>query len=503
MPVTLAQATEMTEKLAKVIKRRQPEVEQNRDYYEGEQKLRFSSPQYRDYFADRYEKFSDNWVGIVADSPTERLDPIGIRLAGEEEVDKDLWNVWLANDADAEVGLAMLDAITCRRSFAFVWGNDDDPEKPFITFESATEAAVAYEPGSRTKRKAYLKTFVDDDVERASLYTHDEVWRFHRAATRRGSKLIVVGDIGVGGWQLTEDGEPNPKPNPLGVPPGVELPNRPLLARDPISDVTGVMAMQDAINLLWSQLFVAADFASFPQRVILGMERPMLPILNENGEKVGEQPIDLRKFAVDRVVWLEDPSAKVDQWEAARLDVYTDVVEVAVGHVAAQTRTPQHYLIGKMANLSAEALVAAETGLVKRTEEKQLYFGRAIREVFRLVALAQGNKSKAGAIATGAVRWKDAQSRSEAQLVDALVKLQTLGFPFEWLAERLGLTPPEIDRVMAMRDKASEAVLGNPAALIGAKLGQEDVDADRAGGAGQPALPLVGAAGSANGRADN
>jgi hypothetical protein len=257
----------------------------------------------------------------------------------------------------------------------------------------------------------------------------------------------------------------------MGVVPMVELPNRPLLVEQPISDISGVIAMQDAINLLWSQLLVASDFASLQQRIVIGAEIPKIPILDASGQKVGEKPIELRKFALDRVLWLENPDAKIANWPSADLKAYTDIVEVAVGHIAAQTRTPQHYLVGKMANLSGDALIAAETGLVKKVQEKQLWFGQALREAFALMALARGETAKAAALSGGSVLWADTESRNIAQLTDSLLKLKQIGFPFEFLASRFGLNPTEVADLMRMREREAEldpvAAMMNAATLLG------------------------------------
>lgn len=110
-----------------------------------------------------------------------------------------------------------------------------------------------------------------------------------------------------------------------------------------------------------------------------------------------------------------------------------------------------------MSNLSADALLAAETGLVKRVEEKQLWYGQGIREAARLIALAQGQDGKAEALRSGRVLWADAESRSHAQLADALVKLKGIGFPLEWLASKYGLTPTEVSDMLAMRARELEA----------------------------------------------
>src|SRR5690606_19635374 len=266
----------------------------------------------------------------------------------------------------------------------------------------------------------------DGGDEFATLYLRDEVWKFRRPLLRHSRSMNLAGVDEVLKWEPRELAEPNPQPNPMGTVPIVELTNRPMLADDPLSDVVGTVAMQNAVNLLWAQLFTAADFAAFPQRVITGAEMPTTPILDERGQVIGERPGDLSRFAVDRVLWITGEQAKIAEWSAANLSAYTDVIEVAVGHIAAQTRTPQHYLVGRMANLSGDALIAAETGLVKRVEEKQMWFGQSLREMFRLIALAQGDEDKVRAITAGSVLWADAESRSQSQLADALMKLKQI-----------------------------------------------------------------------------
>ncbi|MGI3230577.1 phage portal protein [Streptomyces sp. GTA36] len=407
---------------------------------------------------------------VVGDSPIERMAVTGFQAYGEHKADTELWKVWQVNGLDADSQLGFLGSVLSARCFVLVWGNPDDEEVPVVTFEDASQCIVAYEPGSRRNRRAALKRWQDGNSDFATLYLNDEVWKFERPLSQQ-DKSPQMADVDEAmklwvpageqrrrqTWEPREmASEPNPQPNPMGVVPMVELPNKPMLISEPISDVTGVVAMQDAINLIWAQLFTASDAASFPQRVITGAERPMIPKLNAAGEIVGKQPVDLDKFQVDRVAWITGKDAKISEWSAANLTMYTDVMEVAVGHLAAQTRTPQHYLIGKMANLAEGALLAAETGLVKRVDEKKLWSGQGLREVARLIALARDETAKAEAMRAGSVLWADSESRSNAQLADSLVKLKDIGFPFEWLALRYGLTPTEVADVVAMREKEAE-----------------------------------------------
>jgi hypothetical protein len=490
------QALSLVQRLEMELLRRRPGIQRNSDYYRGTQALTFASDQFRKFHGDRYRNFADNWVPVVSDSPVERLTVNGMKPSGMTEADKELWRVWQMNGLDADSQLGFLGAVNSGRSFVLVWGNPDDEETPEVTFEDAAQCIVAYAPGSRRRRVAALKRWDDGGRSFATLYLADEVWKFERPILGTSSKSVQerAVDEELEKWVLRETAEePNPQPNPLGVVPMIELPNKPTLSEDPVSDITGVIAMQDAVNLLWAQLFTAADYASFPQRIVLGAEVPEIPILDETGQIVGSRPVDLERFAVDRVMFFTGDDVKVTEWTAANLEAYTNVLEVAVSHIAAQTRTPQHYLIGKMANLSGDALLAAETGLVKRVQEKQLWFGQALREMFRLIALAQGEDAKAKDIAAGQVVWADAESRSDAQLADALTKLKQIGFPFEYLALRYGLTPTEVADLMVMKEKELAA---DPMGAITSLMAHDPVqgaaaptEAPGGGNGPEPAVP--------------
>lgn len=471
---TLEQAISTLEKLAARLSDRRKDVGDLDAAYRGEHKLTFASEDFREFFAKRYDRFSDNWCGIVADAPHERLEPIGIRLKGEDKGDGALWDSWRENDADAYADLAMLDAIISKRAYGLVWGDDDDNAR--ITWEHPSQCIVGYDPETR-QRVAGAKIWADDDREYATLYLPDEVWKFQRSRVQ--STLVLPESLSDGGWEPRAEGVID---NPLGKVPLVELPNRPRLMGEPVSDISGVLSMQHAVNLFWAQLFASADEATMGQRVIIGAEMPKVPILNEAGEQVGERPIDLKKFARDRALWLEDPTTKIDQWPAAKLDVFTNEIEIMVGHIAAQTRTPAHYLLigGTIANVSGDAMKALETGLVKRTEEKTQHFGRAIRDVFELVALVGNDGRKAAAVRGGQVLWKDVENRSDAQRADALSKKREIGYPLRYLLELDGLPPQEIERVMSMVDdeRGDPFALLDPATRAAMKADSADTEPD-------------------------
>lgn len=457
--VDALEASNILNKLADMLNRRRPEIDKLDAAYRGDFRLRFASDHFREYVQDRYENFNDNWCGIVADAPHERLEVTGIRLPGEQQGDGPLWDDWRRTDSDVMSDLAFLDAINCKRAFALVWGRtgSSGDDEPLVTWEHPSQAIVDYDPETR-ERRAGAKVWSDDTHDYATLYLPDQVWKFQRPKVSSLNTITYDGEIIdrptlAGGWDLRAEGT---IPNPFGKVPLVEIANRPRLLGPPMSDITGTMAMQDAINLFWSELLAVADEATIGQRLVLGAEKPVMPILDEDGNVVGEKEIDLRKWRRDRIAWIEDPAAKAFEWQPAKLEPFTNVIEIAVGHIAAQTRTPAHYLLigGTMANVSADAMKALETGLVKRTQEKTTHFGRAVRDVFELIALARGDRTKARGIASGLVLWKDVENRSDAQLSDAALKDSQIGLPMRYILERrYNLPPAEIERVMRMAEQ--------------------------------------------------
>ncbi|WP_327389735.1 phage portal protein [Streptomyces microflavus] len=353
-----------------------------------------------------------------------------------------------------------------------------------ITFQHASNAIVEYVPGRRRLRKAGLMTWRDYDTEFATLFTPAMVYRWQRP-TREGGQW-------TGRTAGLTRGEPSHIPNPLKVVPLVELPNRGRLHGKPRSEIASVLPLQDSVNTLWAHLLTASDGLALPARAVLGMDRPVREIVDpETGEVVGEEDLPLGKFRSDRLLWLEKQGASIAEFSAADLQNYLSVIEVAVQHIAAQTRTPPSYLAGKLVNVSPDGVAASEAGLVAKVTERQRHFGSALREVMRLEALAQGEAGRAESLALGSVVWRDPQFRSDAQYSDALVKLKSIGVPDEALWERIpGVTPDEIERWKQMRTDAAGAILGgNMTDLFGPKpdRGEDDDQADDAEGAEEAA----------------
>lgn len=466
-------------RLHKGLVNRRKEIERFESYFRGDQPLAYASAAWTKEHASRYAGFSDNWCGVVGKAAAERTELAGIRLGDDvgaplDDDERALMRDWAVNEMALQSAQGFLTASIARRSAVIVWG--DDNAEPTVSWEHPSQVIVDYEPGNRMRARYALKAWAEDEFEFATLYTADEVWKFQRRASTAylsgsvtPSGLHVPGWLAgnnAGGWEPREKTGDDTWPisNPLGELPVREFEHKPMLRGEPLSRIAGTIAMQDAINLMWAYLFVGADHASMPARVIMGQEPPKLPILDENGQKIGEKTVDIAELSRGRMLWLTGQNAKIGSWEAAKLDAFTDVINVAVKHTMSQTSTPAYYINGELGNTNGETLKATETPLVMDIRDDQKTYTPPARGVFRLMALVRGNGGVAEACRTATINWRNPEIQSEAQQSDAALKDRQVGFPLEWVAtERYGYSPAQVDRLMDMvaRDPGGAGVLNN------------------------------------------
>lgn len=442
------------------LEKRALEVGKYESYYEGDHNLAFATPKFREAFGNLFAAFSDNWCGVVVDAAVERLNVQGFRFGESPDADDEAWQIWQANDLDAESIVAQETAVATGYGYLLVSPPERDGDQPLITVEHPLEVICAHDPANRRIVRAALKKWVDDDgFLMATLYLPDQIhkWRSEKRASRvtslRTSQLWWPGQEETTGprvrWMPRGDGQ---YANPVGEVTMIPLLNRPTMRGAGRSDLKSVIPEQDAVNKLTSDMLVASEFAAFRQRWAAGIEVPTDPDTGKPIRKVFDA-------AVDRIFSTANEDAKFGSFDATDLSNYVGAVEMVIQHIAAQTRTPPHYLLGQSGSFpSGESLKATETGLVARVRRKMTTFGEAYETAMRLAFKIKGDPTKANALDAETI-WRDPESRSEAELVDGLVKLATIGVPKKALWARLGASPQEIKQweTMAAADTMEQA----------------------------------------------
>lgn len=455
-------------RLHKKIVDRRPAILKLANYYDGNHNLAFTSEKFLEAFGGLFRAFADNWCQLVVDAVEERLNVTGFRIPdtparvkrgvapapppkpGESDASKRAWSIWQANEMDAQAQIGHTESLLHGAAYATVWFGDD-PRMPDITVEHPTSAIIESDPKRRKNRLAGLRLYIDNlGFEHAELFLPDSVYLWKSPRPRYSMAIDPINCA----WEWDTESSPDDAPeghmpNKLGVVPMVELPNRPRLWTPKggaslyhQSELAAVVPVQDAINKLIADMLIASEFAAFPQRTLTGYEHEI--------DEATKQPKPL-PFKPDMRLWsIEDPLAKFGTFPVAELSNYGKAIELLVGHVASITRTPPHYFNSSADRLSGESIKAAETGLVAKVHRKMQHYGESWEEVIRLAGLITNDKVLAQA-ESAEVIWSDPETRTEAEHVDAIVKMKALNLPDEFLWEKWGLTPTEISRAKAMQ----------------------------------------------------
>jgi hypothetical protein len=432
------------QKLKKSLDGRRADLEKMNDYYEGNHPLPFLTKAHdakmRNEFKQLLEDSRSNFMELVVDAVAERLKVEGFRLSAASDAvsDKDTWEIWQANQMDAESQTAFAEALVKGMSYLSVWEGDDYPT---IAVEDPLQTIVGYVPGSNFRlRAAALKEWTDDwtGMMRANVYMPDGIYKFERRDD---------GDTGSATdqrpWQELTDKFVR---NKLGVVPIVPLRNRPRLLTEGRSELANVYRMQNSINGFNFLLALAGYFGAHRQRWAIGITL----MEDENGKP--KEPFDV---AIDRL-WTSQEAAdeagnpvKFGEFSQTDLEPYIKAIEQKVLHIATTSRTPRHYLFQEGQSPSGDAIESAEAGLVKKVVKAQGPFGEGLEEALRLARRFAG---KTDAPVDSEIVWANAATESKGVKTDAVIKQYGEGLiPWEAALEELGYTQTQIERFSTMR----------------------------------------------------
>jgi len=422
--------------LGKRLEAERPKLDQLHQYDIGNHPL----PQGHDKAKASYRRFMrqsrTNFTGLVTESVLDRLTVTGFRMGSKADmaIDAQANLVWQDSYLDADQTIAMRDALVMGRSYVLVGPDPEAESKVRITVEDPRQVIHAAEPTDRRELRAALKTWTDDVDRRihAVVYLPDTVSYFVAEANSLGAAI----------WDASrwtpefDEGDLGVAVNPLAPHvPVVPFINRPEKCRMGFGEFEDVTDVQDRINQHVLDRMVTSATQAFRQRWMTGTEI-----------KGQFDP------GADLIWWVEDDKAKFGDFSPADLRMFIDAIRADVEHMASITRTPPYYLLGQMANLSGDALTAAEAGLVAKARRRMAQFGESWEEVQGLAFQLTGRQVEIEAETV----WAEPERKNEAASADAGVKKQAVGVPWRQLMEDLGYTPAQIARMDVMR--AAEAM---------------------------------------------
>lgn len=216
--------------------------------------------------------------------------------------------------------------------------------------------------------------------------------------------------------------------HPFPVPPVVRYANQLDLDGRATGEVEPVIPMLRRIDQDTFDRLITQRFGAWKIRYIAGMAKP---------SSQSDAEAEKLRLRIEDLLIAEDKDTKFGTLDASDLKQFIEVNDSDLRQLAAITQTPPHHLLGVSANLQAEALAAAEAGLLRKAGDFQTIVGESHEKMLRLTALADGNKEEAEAVDLE-VKWRDTESRSLVQTVNALALAATgLKIPVEMLWERI------------------------------------------------------------------
>ncbi|MFJ8583547.1 phage portal protein [Streptomyces sp. NPDC093595] len=411
------------------------------DYLHGRHDDPYMPPQADDEYRLLARRSVSNWLPLLVGTPAQALYVDGFRsgkpaggLPAPVETSSPEWEHWQRSRLDARQAAIYRGALTYGHSFTVTErGRAGQVRTKGL---SALRTAALYEdPASDDTPYAALTVTAwpaGDTRGRARMWDaqHEYAVTFRGLDDAKGIAVARLRRHGASECPVTRFASL------------VDLEGRTLGVIEPM------IALQNRINQTIFDLLVAQTYASVKVRTATGMAPPIRrdpetgePVLDENGNPI---PLPINHNA-RRFLFAEDPDVKFGSLDETPLGGFIDSVDMSIRHLAAVSQTPPHHLLGQIANLSAEALLAAETALSRKIAEFRTAFGESWERVFRLAAELSGGSGSDDY--KGEVIWRDMESRSLAQAADALGKLkEQLGIPAKGLWRRVpGVTQTEYE----------------------------------------------------------
>ena len=404
------------------------------DYYDGNQPLRYSTERLKLAFEQIRPKFRQNWCAVVINSVLDRMELFGWSVA-DEQMNAVLADVWAEAGLSLESAEVHESALVCGESFLIGWKDEGQPIEFY--FNDPRRAACFYD-SDRPKVKTYAAKWWDsDDGCHMLLYYPDRLERY-LAAGKTMSDLRE--QDGANAFRLEPDGI---SANPFGMIPVFHFRNS-LRAHE--SDLKNVTEIQDAINKLFCDMMVTAEFSAFPARYVISSAE--IDTLQNAPNMIWDLPAGLEG----------QQNTQVGTLEAANLNNYSGQIEALAQSISSITRTPRHYFEHTSTQISGEALITMEAPLVKKVGQKRELYGDVWQEVGQFALLVNGYVIRKNDVQP---QWGQAEADQPLTEAQILTNYRSAGLPLRSALRICGYTDAEISLVEeeAAAEKQAQADL--------------------------------------------
>lgn len=390
------------------------------DYYDGNQPLKYSMDRIARAFDDFNTYFAENWMSVIVQSVLDRLILKGLTLKGDSELETLFNTLHISLDAqDAHEA-----ALITHESFIIVDVIDGQKQ---LYYNDPRMVMVYYNPDNPKEKLFAGKLWVaQDGLKHITIYFPDRIEDYvsKEGQTARSFRLDST------------------QPNELrGIPVfhfrTSRRTNVGLLDKSTLS-------LQDAVNKLFSDMLVAAEFDAFKLRVFLTKADP------------GDITISPDMYIHIPPDEKGNPG-NVLELGGATLTNFIEPLDSIANAIAATTRTPKHYFFSAGDVPSGDALNTMEAPLVKKTALIQESFSVTWQELGAFLMNIDGGNVKPEDITPVWLPIETVQPLQQAQIMQTY---KSAGVPLRVAAKKVGWDETEISE-LPVKDPAPTTVTQN------------------------------------------
>lgn len=411
-------------------------------YYDGVQPLVYSTERLRAIFQNINVRFSENWCGAVVNAAVDRLNLTGLEVTGQVPATEQLVTLFVSTDLGLDSDDVHLAALVCGEAFVIVWPNVAGEIEAYYNDPRLVHAQYDAD-NPRQMIWAAKRWVTDDGTYRLTMYYPDRIDYY--LTTKKAEDVTSAGAY--------QPAEIPSAPNPYGAIPVFHFRRATRAIR---SELTDVIPLQDAINKLFSDMMVAAEFGAFRQRYIISQAD--VSTLKNSPNEIWNVP------ASDG----QGQQTQVGEFAQTELGTYLDAMDRLATAIAVITRTPKYYLLAQGGDPSGEALITMEAPLTRKVERYQERFSATWKRVATFILKLAGVAVEPMQIVPQFDAIATVQPLTGAQV--GVLKDQ-LGVSKAQIQRELGYTPAQIATMG--EERATET-----ASVGAALLGQFDRGAD-------------------------
>lgn len=418
------------QELGNALEAQRGNLDRLRKAWRGDSPASYLSQQSRKALDSRLARLGVNIPRLVVNAKVDRMSIAGWKKRNDQSVSEPrMWDLWTAGGMVQQSELVHTDYYLYGQTAVVVWPDATGRPRPFAA--SPMTCVVDTDPGTGMVERA-ARAWSHAGQSHMLVYTAAEITYY----TSPSPSFTP----GAGSWAV-QSRDLNPF-DPV-------LPIVPFVRRQSADDLQGTSAVEDILDLadalgkVLSDALVTSEHYARPRRWATGLEIEV----DKNG-----RPVD--PFGDSRFLQSEDPATKFGQFDAVRLDGYTDLTATITQQIGSLTGLPAHYLgLHGDQPANADGVRAAEAQLASAAYSDH----RALEDDWSRVAQLMAAIVDMGADPAGAYYrpvWTSPEIRTPSQAADAALKHRDIGIPLDAvLVNDLGYSPAEAERIAKLADR--------------------------------------------------